>query len=117
MKKSPLKVQPARKIYHPKYPSFQDKNPLLFPETRPYPFSMKFMNWVSTGGLASIMLLGNSNVIGQTTPDSLYNPFPLENAHVPYRPVSFGTGMPQRLKSEEAVQVILKAFAESGITL
>ena len=97
-----MKVEPARKIYRPKYPSFEDKNPLLFPETKPYPFSMRFINWVSTGGLASIMLL-SSNAAGQTSQDSLYNPFPLENAQVPYRPVMFGTGMPERLKSKEAI--------------
>ena len=117
MQKKVLKVQPAKRIYQPKYPSFEDKNPLLYPETRPYPFNRKFINWVSTGGLASIMLFGGNDVMGQSATDSLYYPFPLENAHVPYRPVSFGTGMPQRLKTEEAIQAIRKAFSESGIEL
>ena len=117
MQKKPLKVEPARKIYLPKYPSFKDKNPLLHPETRPYPFSLKFINWASTGGLAGIMLLGGGNVLGQVQKDSLYNPFPLENARVPYQPVSFGTGMPERLKSAEVRKAIMNAFAESGIEL
>lgn len=117
MQKKPLKVEPALKIYQPKYPSFADKNPLLYPETRPYPFSLKFIKWASTGGLASIMLLSGGNVLGQAQKDSLYNPFPLENARVPYQPVSFGTGMPERLKSEEVRKAVMNAFVESGIEL
>lgn len=117
MQKKPLKVQPARRIYKPKYPSFEDKNPLVHPETRPYPFSHKFIKWASTGGLASFLLLSGNELSGQAPADTLHNPFPLENAQVPYRPVSFGTGLPERLKSEEAVQAIRKAFAESGIQL
>jgi len=117
MKNKSLKVQPARKIYQPKYPSYLDKNPLLHPETRPYPFTHKFINWVSTGGLAGAMLFCGSDLSAQTKTDSLYNPFRLENAGVPYMPVSFGTGLPQRLKSEEAMKVIRKAFADSGIEL
>ncbi len=117
MQKKTLKVAPARKIYQPKYPSFEDKNPLLYPETRPYPFSLKFIKWASTGGLASIMLFSGNEVLGQTQRDSIYNPFPLENAGVPYQPVSFGTGQPRRLKAAVARQAIQKAFAESGIKL
>jgi len=117
MQKKPLKVQPARRTYQPKYPSYEDKNPLLYPETRPYPFSQKFIKWASTGGLASIMLFSGSELMGQSQADSLYNPFPLKNAQVPYMPVSFGTGMPERIRSEEALQVIRKAFVESGVKL
>lgn len=117
MQKKPLKVQPVRRAYRPKYPSFEDKNPLLYPETRPYPFNHKFIKWASAGGLASLLLLSGNELLGQVPADTLYNPFPLENAQVPYRPVSFGTGLPERLKSEEAVRAIRKAFAESGIQL
>lgn len=117
MQKKPLKVQAALKIYQAKYPSYEDKNPLLYPETRPYPFSHKFIKWASTGGLVSIMLFGGNQAQGQAQQDSLYNPFPLENAGVPYMPVMFGTGMPERLRSEEAIQTIRKAFADSGIEL
>lgn len=117
MQKKSLKVQAARKIYQAKYPSYEDKNPLLYPETRPYPFSHKFIKWASTGGLLSIMLFGGNQAQGQAQQDSLYNPFPLENAGVPYMPTMFGTGMPERLNSEEAIQTIRKAFADSGIEL
>ncbi len=117
MQKKPLKVKPARSIYTPKYPSYADKNPLLYPETRPYPFRHKFIKWMSTGGLASMMLLSANELSAQAKVDTLFNPFPLENARVPYQPVSFGTGMPERLKSEEARQAIRKAFADSGIEL
>ncbi len=118
MPKKPLKVQAARTIYTPKYPSYKDKNPLLYPETRPYPFRHKFIKWMSTGGLASMMLFSGNSLYGQEAPvDTLFNPFPLENARVPYQPVSFGTGMPERLKSADARQAILKAFAAEGIEL
>ena len=117
MQKKPLKVQPAKRIYTPSYPSYADKNPLLYPETRPYPFRHKFIKWMSTGGLASMMLLSANELSAQSKVDSLYNPFLLENARVPYQPVSFGTGMPERLQSEEARQAIRRAFADSGIEL
>jgi len=117
MKNKPLKVQPARKVYQPKYPSYLDKNPLLHPETRPYPFTHKFINWVSTGGLAGAMLFCGSDLSAQTKTDSLYNPFRMKNARVPYVPASFGTGMAERLTSEEAVMAIQRAFSESGIDL
>ncbi len=117
MKKKPLKVQPAKRIYQAKYPSYTDKNPLLYPETRPYPFTQRFINWASTGGIASLMLFSGQSVSAQVNQDTLYNPFPLENARVPYAPSSFGTGMPERLRSEEALHTIRKAFKESGIEL
>ena len=117
MKKKPLKVQPAKRIYQPKYPSYADKNPLLYPETRPYPFTQRFINWASTGGIASMMLFSGQSVFAQANQDTLYNPFPLEHAGVPYAPSSFGTGMPERLRSEEALKVIHQAFKESGIEL
>ena len=117
MKKKQLKVQPAKRIYQPKYPSHADKNPLLYPETRPYPFTQRFINWASTGGIASMMLFSGQTLNAQVNQDTLYNPFPLENAGVPYAASSFGTGMPSRLRSEEALQTIRKAFEESGIKL
>lgn len=117
MPKKKLYVQPVRRIYQASYPSFQDKNPLLYPETRPYPFSRKFIAWASTGGLASLMLFSGSSLMAQETADSLYNPFTIERAHVPYRPVSFGTGQPERLKHQETLEAIRKAFTDSGIEL
>ncbi len=117
MKKEKLEVRPARKIYNPKYPSYEDKNPLLNPDSRPYPFNQKIINWISMGGLAGAMMFAGNDALAQTRSDSLYNPFPLTNAAVPYRPVSFGTGMPSRLRSEEAIEVIMKAFLDSGMSL
>jgi len=119
MENKPLQVKPARKIYQPKYPSYADKNPLLYPETRPYPFQSRFINCMTKGGLATILLLGGNELSAQTPRDTLYNPFPIENAlaQVPYRSVSFGTGLPERLSSEEAIRAIRKAFDDSGIGL
>ncbi len=63
------------------------------------------------------VLLSGGSLWAQAETDTLYNPFPLANAAVPYRPVSFGTGLPERLKSDEAVAAIRRAFKASGIDL
>lgn len=110
-------VKPPRRIYQPKYPSFADPNPLLHPETIPYPFTARFSHWASVGGLAGMLLLGGGEVSAQETTDSLYNPFPLEKSGVPYRPVMYGTGLPQRMSTADAITTIRKAFASSGIKL
>ena len=117
MKKQKLEVKAALKLYNPVYPSYEDKNPLLYPETRPYPFTHRFMDWAAKGGLAGILMISGNTLAAQSKQDLLYNPFPLENAGVPYTPVMFGTGMPDRLSSDEAKKVIVKAFRESGIIL
>lgn len=115
MKKQPLKVSPPRKIYRPQYPAFDEPNPLLHPDARPYPFTLRFANWAAAGGLSVLAALGSGDLQAQIVPDSLFNPFPLENARVPYMPVMFGTGMPERLGHEETLQAIRKAFAEAGL--
>jgi len=117
MPKKILKVKAVDSIYNPSYPSYEDKNPLLYPETRPYPFSHRFINWAAKGGLASILLIGGHSASAQSDTDSLYNTFPLENAGVPFVPAMFGTGNPERLRSEDAKKIILQAFRESGIEL
>lgn len=110
-------VRPPRRTYQPKYPSFADPNPLLHPETMPYPFTRRFAEWVAAGGLIGALALGSSGLAAQTTTDSLYNPFLLETAGVPYRPVMYGTGLPQRLSTQEVVTAVRRAFASSGIEL
>jgi len=117
MKNNSLKVSPARRVYKPKYPSHNEKNPLFYPETRPYPFKLKFLKWVSTGGLAGAMILGGDQLNGQASNKNLYNPFTLEKSGLPYVPVMFGTGLPDRIRSHEAIGIIKKAFAESGLRL
>ena len=117
MKKSSLKVSPAKRIYKAKYPSYADKNPLDYPETRPYPFNQKFLKWVLRGSMVGATLLGGVSANAQNAADSLSNPFPLKNANVPYTPVSFGTGQPERVSSENAISAIRKAFLDMGIEL
>ncbi len=117
MAKSPLRVKPVKNIYRANYPSYLDKNPIYFPETKPYPFSHKLIKWVSTSGLASALIFGSSDLSAQAHQDSLYNPFTLERSQVPYTPVSFGTGAPTRLRSNEAIEAIRRAFKDSGIEL
>jgi len=117
MSKKKLEVKSVSSFYNPSYPSYADKNPLLFPETRPYPFTHRFIDWAAKGGLAGILMVSGNALTAQTQSDSLYNTFPLEKAGVPYTPVMFGTGMPDRISNEDAKKIIIKAFTDSGITL
>jgi len=117
MKNKTLQVSPAKKIYQPKYPSYFDKSPLLYPETRPYPFNLKFLNWILKGSLAGGLLLTGVQGHAQNDAETLSNPFPLSRANVPYFASSFGTGMPERLRSEKALQAIRNAFEKMDIKL
>ena len=117
MAKQPLPpVRPPRRPYRPRYPGYADPNPLEHPETRPYPFTNRFVDAVKKGGLAGALLLGGGAVKAQSA-DTLYNPFPLESAGVPYRPVMFGTGLPERLSTDTALAVIQRVFAAENINL
>jgi len=127
MKRRPtkLEVQPVRKTYRPKYPSYWDKNPLENPAAYPYPFSQKMLQVLSATGFTGALLL--STLSGCDTPkkgapsaytsgDS-HNPFPVAATNLPYTPTSFGTGLPSRLKSEDAIDLINRAFQKEGLEM
>lgn len=117
MPKQKLQVQPLRRAYRPKYPSYSDPNPLLFPETRPYPFSQKMVDALAQAGFAGALVLSPLAATAQSessaTPE---NPFSLERTHLPYVPISYGTGQPSRLRREDVVDFIHEVFVSEGLT-
>lgn len=121
-KKSKLSVHPLRKVYQPKYPSYFDDNPLKYPNAYPYPFSKKMLQALSTTGFTGVLLL--SALSGCDTPknvssstNSSSNPFPVAAANLPYRPIMFGTGLPTRLETEDAIDFINQAFQKEGLEM
>jgi hypothetical protein len=126
MKRKPsrLKVQPAGKTYRPKYPSFEEENPLENPAAYPYPLSHKMLQVLSVTGFTGALMLStisgcdtvrNTSEALPTTKNT--NPFPVSVTNLPYQPASFGTGLPSRMKSEDAIDLINQAFQKEGLEL
>jgi len=78
---------------------------------------MKFINWTLIGGLAVAIFFCGSDLAGQAKSDSLYNPFHMKNERVPLAAMRFGFNETKRLKSEEAINAIQRAFSDAGIEL
>jgi hypothetical protein len=124
MKKTPLSVSPVRRYRRPKYPSWQDKNPLEHPETVPYPLRKKVMHVLAASGIASSLVFAGTQCTEANPatkygihPDSLYNPFPFQVLGLPYHSPAFGTGQPERMKEKEIRSIIEKIAAEHGLHL
>jgi len=114
--KSPLQVKPLRRYIKPRYPSYNDPNPLAHPYARPYPFSKRFVQWALASGLVGASAFSAN--AQQTNPEPpLKNPFTLRSLGLPYRPVMFGTGLPERLKEKDVREAAARAFAAEGIKL
>jgi len=120
IKKKKLTVSPKHKVYQAKYPSYMDKNPLLHPETRPYPFSKKFIDAMSiagfTGAIMIAPLTGCQSSVKQI-PSDHFNPFPISTTNVPFTPASFGTGLPSRINSKDAIDFINNVFISEGLAI
>ncbi len=124
-KKSKLKVVPVQRYNRAKYPSFNDPNPIDHPDTLPYPFSEKVFKMLCSMGFTGALLLSspdeaeaiNPEVISLEERDTIGNPFTEEMTGLPFRPASFGTGLPSRLRREDAIGVINRVFREEGISL
>lgn len=136
-KKNPLRVQPLRRYDVPKYPSWSDPDPTLFPERVALPFSRELIVAVASLGLAGCLNDAAASFVppkkkatttaeAKTTepkaprssvaaPES--NPFPLEGSGLPFRTSPYGTGEPQRLEAELARRAIDAVFAAEGIEL
>lgn len=126
-KKNNLSVHPARRRHQPGYPSWQDPSPLGQPYAQPYPFTKKALNWLAASGLCGALfilperdsaVLPNGQAAMELSPmDTLKNPFPMEMTGLPYRTVSYGTGLPSRFTEEEARAVIDSVFRAAGLNL
>ncbi len=117
MPKQKLKVQPLKRAYQPKYPSHSDPNPLLFPETRPYPFSQKMIDALGQAGFAGALLLSPLAASGQSDNGATKtNPFTIERTNLPYVPIYYGTGQPSRLSREDVIDFIHEVFVSEGLS-
>jgi hypothetical protein len=115
MKKSLLTVQPLRRYSKPRYPSYAQANPLDNPETLPYPFSQRMMDWaLALGLITGISACGEETTL-PTAPAS--NTFTFDKTGLPFTPVSFGTGMPSSLNTKEINAIVHKVFQEEQVSL
>ncbi|MCC6727647.1 MAG: hypothetical protein IT258_24285 [Saprospiraceae bacterium] len=127
MKNKPnLSVRPVRKSKKPSYPSWQEPNPLEQPYAQPYPFTQKALNWLAASGLCGALFFAQEaegGVVKQPDKmermdkDTLGNPFPQERMGLPYRPSKFGTGLPQRMQTNDAKAVIDSLFRAQGFQM
>ena len=109
-----LRVIPAKKYKKPKYPGHADPNPLEDPTAPAYPFSGNFLRYLAGIGLISFgQTLSAQSVDEIPTPDR--NPFGFETLGLPFTPVSFGTGMPERLSEKTVRDVVYRAFTAEGL--
>lgn len=116
IKKSNLQVKPLRRYIKPRYPSYLDSNPLAHPYARPYPFSKRFLQWALASGFVGASAL--SADAQQTNPaPPLKNPFTLRSLGLPYQPMMFGTGLPERMEEKDVREAAKRAFAAEGIRL
>ncbi len=125
-KKNKLKVTPVKRYKVAKYPSFDDPNPLEHPDTLPYPFSENAFKLLCGLGFTGALLLGCTEETGKVYSEFISlvkrdtttgNPFTKEMTGLPYMPASFGTGLPSRVRREDAIGVINRVFREEGIVL
>jgi len=121
MQKSPLSVRPVKKHKKPRYPGWQDPNPLDHPETAPYPFSKKVLRFLTAAGFAGATFSSctdekNSNETIQNgiPADSLRNVFTFEKHGLPYHIPAFGTGQPLDLNRRYALSILEKLAREEG---
>lgn len=116
MKKSALSVRKVRRYKIARYPGHDAPNPLAHPYARPYPFSQKVIQWALATGLVG----GTAQIASAQQPaedKTPGNPFTLESLGLPYMPIMFGTGLPDRM-SEKAVRTAAqRAFEAEGIKL
>lgn len=112
--KSKLQVRPVHQYRTPRYPAWSDPNPLDHPDALPFPFSQRVLLWILSSGL----LASGGDILAQKSPaDTLYNPFPAEKTGLPYTPIPFGTGLPERMAEKDIRAAIEKGFVAEGINL
>ncbi|MCB0739148.1 MAG: hypothetical protein KDC92_16680, partial [Bacteroidetes bacterium] len=113
MKKA-LKVKPLLRYSKPQYPSFEDPNPLENPDSLPYPFSQRMLDWAMAAGILGMAACQNQSEINGK--ELLFNTFTFNRTGLPYQQVAFGTGQPDYLSDKISRQVALKVFREEGLT-
>jgi hypothetical protein len=123
-KQSPLQVRPVRHYRVPRYPSWQDPDPLKNPGMLPYPFRHRVVKTLLASGVVSAFLLSETACVGDQVSkyscvrsDTLRNPFPISLSGLPYHTNAFGTGAAERLHDRDARAVLEKVFELQGVNL
>ncbi len=109
--KSSLKVSPLKFYPKPGYPSSFDKNPLDQSST-----DVKNKNgFYFSAILGAIGLFSFSTASNKTSLKD--NPIKFDELGLPHSYAMFGTGLPDRLRTETAISIIDSVFSSNGINL
>ena len=119
--KQPLKVSPLVKYTLPKYPAFDDANPMNAPKetaakTGYYKMALFSVVSLFTCNPQSIGTIANLESDPPTTPPK-ENPIKFDDLGFPHTYAMFGTGLPSRLDRETAVGIIDSLFKENELPL
>lgn len=124
MTKTVLSVRAVKQYKKPRYPGWQDPNPLDNPEAAPFPFSQKVWRFLTAAGLAGATFstctgesADNSRDPYQVQPDSLRNVFTFEKNGLPHQTPSFGTGAPANMDRRLALAVLENLAQAEGLHL
>lgn len=113
-KQSSLKVKALKKYPKPRYPGYADPNPLLEKGAPAFPFSIQLQKWAAAAGLFTLI----SPLAAQQADEvPAYDgvAFSFEHLGIPYTPISFGTGLPERLSEKSVRAAVQKAFLAEGL--
>ena len=125
-KNNSLEVRPVRRYKVPRYPSHLEPNPVDHPETLPYPFQQKVLNFLLAAGVSgslAFMLRTDASekpaLASETelVSDTLKNTFPSTLTGLPFETSPYGTGLPSWLKADDARAVIEQVFQSEGVAL
>lgn len=124
MTKNALNVRALKQYKKPRYPGWQDPNPLENPEAAPFPFSQKVWRLLTAAGFAGATIsactdesTNSSRDPYQTHPDSLRNVFTFEKNGLPYQAPSFGTGEPLNMDRRLALAILENLARAEGFHL
>ncbi|WP_298517397.1 hypothetical protein [uncultured Kordia sp.] len=107
-----LKVTPARRYRTPRYPSYLDESPLLMSR------NVSKTGYYATAFLGVFGLFAFSASSNDTsTGEVKENPIKFKELGFPHTYASFGTGLPDRLDRETAVEIIDSIFLANKIEL
>lgn len=107
--------EPLKRYTVPRYPSYLDPDPTLYPVPVPYPFRTGAISAFAGLGLATAAL---STAEGANEPVGVAsNTFPLSFSGLPHQTSPYGTGAPSYIEDTVARKVIDKVFGSEGIKL
>ena len=119
--KQPLKVSPLVKYTLPKYPAFDDANPMNAPIEAAAKTGYYKMALFSVVSLFTCNPQNTGTIVGlqsdSTTPPPKENPIKFDDLGFPHTYAMFGTGLPSRLDRETAVRIIDSLFKENELPL